>query len=106
MDVDADPKKDVGIARWMDDDGNPNSIPGFPWSKAFAKLSNPKISVLSPKNQSAYKSIGMHYLTHSLTLFESRSLKEHMTVQEPDSPGAQSSNGIFTVRIIRPISLY
>jgi hypothetical protein len=27
----------------------------------------------------------MHYLTHSLTLFESRSLKEHMTVQEPDS---------------------
>jgi hypothetical protein len=74
MDVDADPKKDVGIARWMDDDGNPNSIPGFPWSKAFPKLSNPKISVFPPKNQSAYKSIGMHYLTHSLTLFESRSL--------------------------------
>ncbi len=65
--------------------GNPNSILGFPWSKAFPKLSKPKISVFPPKNQSAYKSIGMHYLTHSLTLFESRSLKEHMTVQEPDS---------------------
>jgi hypothetical protein len=92
-------RNNVGISIWMDDDGNPNSIPGFPWSKAFRKLSNPKISVFSPKNQSAYKSIGMHYLTHSLTLFESRSLKEHMTVQEPD-------NGIFSVRIIRPISHY
>jgi hypothetical protein len=67
MDVDADPKKDVRIARWMDNDQNPNSIPDFPWSKAFPKLSNPKISVFSPKNQSAYKSIGMHYPTHSLT---------------------------------------
>jgi hypothetical protein len=48
MDVDADPKKDVGIARWMDDGGNPNSIPGFPMEQGIPKIKQPQNFSFSP----------------------------------------------------------
>jgi hypothetical protein len=85
MAVDADPKKDVGIARWMDDDRESQFYSWLSMEQGIPKIKQTQNFSFQPKNQSAYKSIGMHYLTHSLTLFESRSLKEHMTVQEPDS---------------------